>query len=1044
MRKLDEYKSDFNVLRSHLLPINFLTDYYELELTEGKRAYLKKIFEIPIVNDAIFLASKDLYDQLNFYYKSPDNSNKLNKVELAFYKYFVRMCTRSTPFGLFAGISQCEFDKNTSLTLKDFNSIQRKVRLDMQVLILLTDELNKIKEVKESVLFYPNSSLYIIGNQVRYVKQIKGIYELIHITPNVALLDIIEYTKGGYNLSELITRVELVTGMDFAIVSSFVEDLIVNQILVSELNINITGNDCLSELIFTLKKYDNCSIITDKLDHINRILSDNLITIEQINENVVKILVNLNLEININIDFDALKDNFLQVDYFRPLLKNQLSTNIHNKLALGLGILSKLTEVRNSLFSEFKNKFRERYEMQEVKLVEVLDSDFGIGYKSIIDDKNELIKTGIFVSNQYTQSLAINEISNFKFILYKKSLSEKVFSIELDDKDLNKLPAQEVNLADSISIMFSNYNLENTEKIHIKNVGGHSSTNLVGRFSYLDKRLNTLVINQTQKEQQLYEDRIFVEIVHLPVGRVGNILFRSHLRNYEINYLCKSTLEDTNKINVDDLYLSLQNNNLILRSKKLNKIIVPRLSSAHNFSTSDLPLYRFLCDFQYEGITANLSWNWDFLSNEPFLPRITYKSLILSLATWNLDINQLLPIVKMNQAEKIMAFENFKVINNLPDFVVQTSGDNELLLNLNKIEDIDILLNLSKKNPIIKLIESFYNTDSSIVTDGNSNQYNNEFVIPYISIKKQNLVNYNTGYSSQKVEVNRIFCPGDEWFYFKIYCSPNLADSILLNTLEPFVKQLINEGIISTWFFIRYNDPNFHIRVRLHIVPAINFNALMADLESKLKPLIANKLVSNFVIDTYFREIERYGSTNIDTIEKIFFDNSELVLKVIGYLSNSNLTNYRFYFGLALTKSILESASVDINEYFNFVNTGDTNFSSEFNLKSNKLLREEFSSKYRSNNETINFFLSDTKSKNFPVELKYVLKDFNNQCKLNLIDPLGLIRNNTIGTSLYSNIILSIVHMFLNRLFISKSREQEFMVYHFLNKFSKSQIRKDV
>ena len=66
-------------------------------------------------------------------------------------------------------------------------------------------------------------------------------------------------------------------------------------------------------------------------------------------------------------------------------------------------------------------------------------------------------------------------------------------------------------------------------------------------------------------------------------------------------------------------------------------------------------------------------------------------------------------------------------------------------------------------------------------------------------------------------QVKRSFIIGSEWVYYKIYTGPKTADSILVDFIKPIVDQLLKDGIIKMWFFIRYADPEFHLRVRFQI-----------------------------------------------------------------------------------------------------------------------------------------------------------------------------------------------------------------------------------
>ena len=122
------------------------------------------------------------------------------------------------------------------------------------------------------------------------------------------------------------------------------------------------------------------------------------------------------------------------------------------------------------------------------------------------------------------------------------------------------------------------------------------------------------------------------EIVHLPQQRTGNVLMRPVLREYEIPFLGRSSVDPAYAIPVSDLMVSVRNNTVLLRSKRLNKFIIPHLSNAHNFSFGALSIYKFLCDLQSQNIMTNVGFSWGPLESETlYLPRVTYKNILMRL-----------------------------------------------------------------------------------------------------------------------------------------------------------------------------------------------------------------------------------------------------------------------------------------------------------------------------------------------------------------------------------------------------------------------------
>ena len=65
--------------------------------------------------------------------------------------------------------------------------------------------------------------------------------------------------------------------------------------------------------------------------------------------------------------------------------------------------------------------------------------------------------------------------------------------------------------------------------------------------------------------------------------------------------------------------------------------------------------------------------------------------------------------------------------------------------------------------------------------------------------------------------------------------------------------------MVSEWFFVRYADPDDHLRVRFRGVPERLWSDLMPLLCSWASALVTDDLCRGFSFETYERELERYG-----------------------------------------------------------------------------------------------------------------------------------------------------------------------------------------
>ena len=126
----------------------------------------------------------------------------------------------------------------------------------------------------------------------------------------------------------------------------------------------------------------------------------------------------------------------------------------------------------------------------------------------------------------------------------------------------------------------------------------------------------------------------------------------------------------------------------------------------------------------------------------------------------------------------------------------------------------------------------------------------------------------------------RKFFIGSEWIYYKIYSGPKTIEGILIS-LYPKIRSFIEEGKVDFFFFIRYSDPEYHIRLRMHISSSESLQPILLEINKFLNNLVENHIISNVMIGTYNREIERYGEETIEATEYFFYKDSEYILSYL-------------------------------------------------------------------------------------------------------------------------------------------------------------------
>ena len=705
---------------------NFQENTYKEAFSDEE---LKEICEDSVFQEAIYLASPNLYHELNQCLRSEKelSSSQHQKLKNTILKYYIRMSTRCTPFGLFSGVGLGKFNKQTiNNKLSDNNQLQvRDTKLDMHLLVSLAKTLEKNSHIRSQLQYFPNNSIYKIGKKIRYVeyeyKEGKRDYIISSAPLSEELSQILNFSKQGKTISQ-IGEILISDEINHEESKEFLEELIDNQVLVSELEPNVSGGDFLDTLISVLNRIeaknetDVLILIKNKLTELDLKIGNQISLYSEI-EDLIK---------SFKTDYE--QKYLFQTDVY---FKYDFTTSAHWKKEIkkGLSFLNKINLLsKDTPIEHFKKAFYERFETQEMPLSYVLDTEIGIGYlqnKSVkgihpyLDDLK-------LPNSKEKQNLHI-QLTPFQKILNEKlqeALVENEFTISLNDNDIKDFEEKWHDLPDTLSVMAEIISENDTEKLCIGSVGGNSAANLLGRFCSDQSNVQNLTKQITKKETELNSDYILAEIIHLPEARIGNIVRRPTLREYEIPYLAQSILPQEKQIPVDDLFISVKHDHIILRSKKLNKEIKPFLTNAHNYYSNTLPVYHFLSDLCSQNTRTGLYFNWGGLSQiYKFLPRIEYKNIILSKAQWNITKKEIASLESLleNKTEFLSRMKMWRSKRQVPQWIQWVKSDNTSPMNLENYDMAKLFIQTIKSEKSIMIEEFLYNENDD---------FKREFIFP--------------------------------------------------------------------------------------------------------------------------------------------------------------------------------------------------------------------------------------------------------------------------------------------------------------------------
>ena len=1032
--------------------------------------------------EAIFLASPVLHAEL-VKYREGRITDKKEVIDLTFSlgKYYSRMRSRCTPFGLFSGCGMAAWSDHGGSaepvgpaqrvgSVEPVDQQGRHTRLDMHYLCALAQHLAGLPYIRSRLLYYPNSSWYTLGEEMRYVeyKYVSG--RRHHLITSVSWSDhlagILRAAENGITWTDIVALL-MSEDIDEEEANGFVGELAEAQVLVSELEPAITGDEFLPQIIGVLRRIPEAAATTALLENLHQRIGaldqaghndEPGRNVEARHNDVAAYQEIKDLIARMGLPFDEAK--LFQADATVTLTDNRVDASLQQQLLEGLDILNQLSKpIEPPALQSFIQRFYQRYEDREVPLLEALDTESGIGYLENYSGTIAPLIDDMVVPHPGTVESRVPWGRRDSFLLRKLTealaAGDEVIELQLDDfagsqRNWDDLPP-------SLSVIFR---LVDRDRVLLEGVGGSSAVNLLGRFAHGDPAVRKLVGDIVDAEDRTNPDVLFAEVVHLPESRTGNVLLHPAFRAYEIPFLARPSVDADYRIPLQDLLVSVKNQRVVLRSKRLNKVIIPRLSTAHNFRMKALPVYEFLCDLQLHGKQNGMSFTWGIFDWEcRRLPRVIYKNIVLNAAQWVFYKKDLADVKDKKGPELMAAIAAFRQRWKLPALLFLADGDNELLINLEDELMTRIFLDEVKKRPQFMLKEFLPPADGThAVRNKDGRIYANQLVAALIretpaytaQAPKTPAAASSTAASASSASssaaaaaaspaspaaasvppVRQTFSVGSEWIYLKLYCGEKTADNILSSVIHPFVTEWLASGGIRRFFFIRFKDPAFHLRLRLQVTDLRHLGPVLQSFQQLVRPLEEKGFIWKIQQDTYQRELDRYGPSTIELAEELFHYDSLATLEMLSLTDGIERDHIRWLWAIRAADDLLEALGMTLPQKQAFAQYLRDSFHREF--KADKKVRSQLSTKYRTHKLQVGDILNRSKDAESPwLPILQPLMQ-----RQTLIRPLAdrIVRLESEGRlePRLHELLYSYIHMTLNRVIISEPRLHELVMYDLL------------
>lgn len=1047
--------SGFAVLRTPLLPVSVMQDWsgslpasgrgdtdadFTLSVEKDREELTRRLLAVAeneLVKAALHVASPHVAGLLENRargHADEAGSERLTRLVSTLANYILRMAYRPTPFGLFAGVTTLAIQKRTELALPAAESYRQHSRLDIVYLAQVCNTLERDEEIRDRLRFRRSSGAYQVAGQVRLaeVETLEGGDEVrrFHLTSfdaNAALCSVLDRAEGGATIDGLADF--LVTefpDLDRDDARGFVGQLVDEQLLISELEPNVTGPDAFDSIVERLSDLAPDVPAVELLQRVGKRLrrmgrgsvSASLADYRRASDELSQLPV-------------PVPAKYLHVDLYKPASDAALGSGLVRAVRDGIQLMHGLcpTAARSDL-SRFVAEFRERYGDSEVPFMQALDEDFGVGFGRAAPEQTELspLLAGLDLAPRSSTTAEWKDRDARLLRLLDTALRQRQPAIALTQQDIDDLSTDDVRplpdaLAANVTVLAASAEAidRGDYKLLWHGAFGPSGALYFGRFCHGDPHLLDCVRRHLQQEARHNPDAVYAEITHLPQTRIGNVICRPSLRSYEIPYHGGSGVPPDRRISVNDLRIRVQDDRVVLRSAALDCEVIPRLTTAHNAAQAELGPYRLLCALQTQGVCHWLNWDWGVLESATYLPRVEAGRLILARARWRLDEQMSASISGKDAGQLMRSVARLRTDLGLPRWVQVVQADRLLPLDLDNVICVESLRRYAVRQPVLDLTELLPAPDSLCVS-APEGRFNHELVIPFVRPATP------APSSARQVPASTPrFVPGSEWLYAKAYLGHSQAEQLLRTGIADFVRRERAQDSFDSWFFIRFADPDFHLRLRFRGEPG-RLLGLWDRFRDSLQSAIDDGRIWRLQLDTYDPESDRYGGEqSIGLAEQCFEADSDAAIELLCLVEDDD--SLRWQVTAMSVHRLFDDLAIPLPDRIRQLEAMRTQLLTEYDLgaSANRLL----AGKFRELRAIVESVLSPEHGDDLVAHARLVLDDRSRRLRpvgseLHRLSRAGLLSRSV------DRIALSLAHMTANRLLRAAARAQELVLYDIL------------
>jgi thiopeptide-type bacteriocin biosynthesis protein len=374
---------------------------------------------------------------------------------------------------------------------------------------------------------------------------------------------------------------------------------------------------------------------------------------------------------------------------------------------------------------------------------------------------------------------------------------------------------------------------------------------------------------------------VVAELVYLPRRlRQANVAVRAGQDGFELVVGTSPGVPGDRVVPLDELVVGVRDGRLRVWWPAGGPEV--EVTAGHMLNSAEAPaVCRFLAEVGRDGRAQLGGFSWGPAAGFPFLARVQAGRVVLRPASWRLD-----PAVLDASSA---ALRRWRETWRVPRHVQLGGGDRRLLLDLDDPAQAGQVRDELGRGRPLTVLEAIPGPGDAWLP-GPCGRYLTELVVPLRLAAPPGPPAPGNGQRSRAPAAPvprdvRLRPPGSDWLYLKLYGPREDEDELLAGPVRELAEAAVEDELASGWFFLRYGDPDPHLRLRFRGEPGRLTGRLLPRLCEWAGGLVTAGSCERFAVDTYEREVERYrGAEGMAAAEDLFAADSRCVAGLLGCL----------------------------------------------------------------------------------------------------------------------------------------------------------------